>query len=41
MRDFFSFLREIFFYTKQMDQTDHALAMDMLSIMNDSIRRSS
>lgn len=41
MRDFFSFLREIFFYTKAMDLTDHALALDMLSILNDSIRRNS
>lgn len=24
-----------------MDETDHALAMDMLSIMNDSIKRNS
>ena len=41
MRDFFAFLREIFFYTKQMDLTDHALALDMLTVLNDSIRRNS
>ena len=41
MRDFFSFLREIFFYLQQMDETDHALAMDMLTILNDCIKRNS
>ena len=41
LRDFFAFLREIFFYTRQMDLVDHALANDILSVLHDMIRRNS
>ena len=41
MRDFFAFLREIFFYTDQMDETDNALANDVLKILYETIRRNS
>jgi len=41
LRDFFSFLREIFFYSDRMDLVDHALAQDMLTVMLDTIRRNS
>lgn len=41
LRDFFAFLREIFFYGNQMDLTDHALANDILTVLNDTIRMNS
>ena len=41
MRDFFAFLREIFFYRDQMDETDNALAKDVLKILHETIRRNS
>lgn len=41
MRDFFAFLREIFFYTDRMDRVDHGLAEDVLTVLRDTIRRSS
>ena len=34
-------IRDSFFYSQQMDMTDHALVSDMLTIMHDMIRRSS
>ena len=40
MRDFFSFLREIFFYNNMMDKVDHALAREMLKIFNQVIQES-
>jgi hypothetical protein len=41
LRDFFAFLREIFFYANQMDLTDQALANDILTVLNDAIRMNS
>lgn len=38
IRDFFSLIREIFFYNKQMDEVDYKLAEDMLTTFNDIIR---
>ena len=40
IRDFFSFIREIFFYNEMMDEVDHMLARDMLKIFNDVIKES-
>ena len=41
LRDFFAFIREIFFYTDQMDQTDFALAHDMLTVLLETLKRNS
>lgn len=37
LREFFSFLREIFYYNQQMDDVDLNLAEDVLKILNYSI----
>ena len=41
MRDFFSFLREIFFYYDRMDHVDHGIAEDILTVLRDMIRMNS
>jgi hypothetical protein len=41
MRDFFSFLREIFFYNQKLDVVDTLLAEDMLHMLNEILRTKS
>ena len=40
MREYLSFLREIFYYEKDMDEVDFDLAVDTLEVTNDLLRKS-
>jgi len=41
MRDFFSFLREIFFFNQKLDGVDTLLAEDVLYMLNEILRTKS
>lgn len=41
MREYLSFLREIFYYEKDMDDVDFNLAVDTLEVTNDLLNKSS
>jgi len=38
LREFFSFLREIFYHNQLMDEVDVSLADDVLTILNNAIK---
>ena len=39
-KEFFTFMREIFYYNKDMDEVDYNLAIDTLYIMNNLMKQS-
>ena len=41
MREFFAFLREIFYYKDDMDEVDNNLAQDVLEILNNMLKNKS